>query len=85
MAESSDREAELAALHRSYRMMETDRQRYNEESQNIIKRQRQASSLPGFPCSQIQEHSHEALHDPQPFPHLLAARGLCGLVSVHKE
>ena len=85
MAESSDREAELAALHRSYRMMETDRQRYNEESQNIIKRQRQASSLTGFPCSQIQEHSREALHDPQPFPHFLAARGLCGLVSVHQQ
>jgi len=38
----ADKEAELAALQRSYRMMETDRQRYSEESQNIIKRQRQA-------------------------------------------
>lgn len=42
MAETTDREQELAALHRSYRMMETDRQKYSEESQNIIKRQRQA-------------------------------------------
>mmetsp|Transcript_37719 Transcript_37719/g.85940 ORF Transcript_37719/g.85940 Transcript_37719/m.85940 type:complete len:557 (-) Transcript_37719:51-1721(-) len=42
MAEPSERQAELEALHRSYRMMETDRQKYSEESQNIIKRQRQA-------------------------------------------
>ncbi len=42
ITEAVDREAELAALHRSYRMMETDRQKYTEESQNIIKRQRQA-------------------------------------------
>jgi hypothetical protein len=33
MAEGGDREQELAALHRSYRMMETDRQKYSEESQ----------------------------------------------------
>mmetsp|Transcript_12924 Transcript_12924/g.33226 ORF Transcript_12924/g.33226 Transcript_12924/m.33226 type:complete len:551 (-) Transcript_12924:16-1668(-) len=38
----ADRETELAQLHRSYRMMETDRQKYSEESQSIIKRQRQA-------------------------------------------
>ena len=43
MAEGAgDREQELAALHRSYRNMENDRQKYSEESQNIIKRQRQA-------------------------------------------
>ena len=33
MAETTEREQELSALHRSYRMMETDRQKYNEESQ----------------------------------------------------
>jgi hypothetical protein len=42
IADAVDREVELAALHRSYRMMETDRQKYTEESQNIIKKQRQA-------------------------------------------
>mmetsp|Transcript_14819 Transcript_14819/g.29726 ORF Transcript_14819/g.29726 Transcript_14819/m.29726 type:complete len:541 (-) Transcript_14819:80-1702(-) len=42
MADTSEREAELAALHRNYRMLETDRNKYSEESQNIIKRQRQA-------------------------------------------
>mmetsp|Transcript_18343 Transcript_18343/g.41775 ORF Transcript_18343/g.41775 Transcript_18343/m.41775 type:complete len:185 (+) Transcript_18343:105-659(+) len=33
---------ELAMLQKSYKMMENDRARYAEESQNIIKRQRQA-------------------------------------------
>ena len=31
----------LAALHRSYKMMENDKVRYMEESKNIIKRQTQ--------------------------------------------
>ena len=33
MAETNDREQELAALHRSYKTMENDRQKYSEESQ----------------------------------------------------
>ena len=33
----------LAALHRSYKMMENDKVRYMEESKNIIKRQTQVS------------------------------------------
>ena len=33
MPADADRETELAQLHRSYRMMETDRQKYSEESQ----------------------------------------------------
>jgi hypothetical protein len=33
MAEADNREQELEALQRSYRMMETDRQKYSEESQ----------------------------------------------------
>ena len=36
----------LAALHRSYKMMENDKVRYMEESKNIIKRQTQVDSLP---------------------------------------
>ena len=32
---------DLAALHRSYKMMENDKVRYMEESKNIIKRQTQ--------------------------------------------
>ena len=31
----------MAALHRSYKMMENDKVRYMEESKNIIKRQTQ--------------------------------------------
>jgi hypothetical protein len=33
MAETNDRQQELEALHRSYKMMEMDRQKYSEESQ----------------------------------------------------
>jgi len=40
----------LAALHRSYKMMENDKVRYMEESKNIIKRQTQVDS----PCTQLQ-------------------------------
>jgi hypothetical protein len=35
----------LAALQRSYKMMENDKVRYMEESKNIIKRQTQVSPL----------------------------------------
>ena len=54
VAEPSERQAELEALHRSYRMMETDRQKYSEESQNIIKRQRQVGAPPLLPPWQMQ-------------------------------
>lgn len=44
MAEGAgDREQELAALHRSYRNMENDRQKYSEESQ-VPSRTRTTSS-----------------------------------------
>jgi hypothetical protein len=36
---------DLAALHRSYKMMENDKVRYMEESKNIIKRQTQVCQL----------------------------------------
>lgn len=36
---------DLAALHRSYKMLENDKVRYMEESKNIIKRQTQVWQL----------------------------------------
>ena len=46
MAETDNREQELQALHRSYRMMETDRQKYSEESQ--VRHHRCTSDKCGF-------------------------------------
>ena len=49
MAEGAgDREQELAALHRSYRNMENDRQKYSEESQ-VPSRTRTTPSPPLAP------------------------------------
>ena len=49
MAEGAgDREQELAALHRSYRNMENDRQKYSEESQ-VPSRTRTTLSAPPAP------------------------------------
>ena len=78
MAETTDREQELAALHRSYRMMETDRQKYSEESQVL--------SAPAIPAPAWATPTHAHTNTPAGINHSCretAAGGVCSYRAHH--
>ena len=76
MAETNDRQQELEALHRSYKMMEMDRQKYSEESQV----RRRSRALP--PLWVVAGRGH-ALGCSRAPPRLLPQSSACGSCWPH--